>query len=335
LNAENWVVKSNALIESRGNFTALELKVIVGLISEIKIDDTDFKEYEINVTELRNAVESSNNAFYLELKRACEKLVSKTITIEKEIDNDNPKKLKNRKSFLITSYLSSAEYVDGENKIKLSFDPKLKPYLLDLQGSFTKYQLKNILTLKSQYAIRIYELIKPLEGTSQQKRTILTKELREILGLENNYKAFKDFEKYVLKVAEREISEQTDLFLKYEKIKKGKSIHAIEFNVKKKEYVCTEEDKYNENTGLADKIRNKVALSKTFSDSQIIELYEIATQMTDDLNHIDCFEYLERNYLEVLEKKPIHLFAYLKKALQNDFADACEKKAYEMGLYEH
>ena len=333
MNAENWVVKSNALIESRGSFTSLELKVIVGLISEIKIDDADFKEYEISVVEIKNAIESGNNAFYLELKNACEKLVSKTIVIEKEIDDENPKKLKKRKSFLITSYLSSAEYIDGENKLKVSFDPKLKPYLLDLKGNFTKYQLKNILTLKSQYSIRLYELTKPMEGTSQQKRTINLKELREILGLETNYKAFKDFEKYVLKVAEKEISEQTDVVLNYKKIKKGKPIYAIEFNVRKKDYIRTEEDVYNENTDLADKIRNKIALSKTFSDSQIIELYEIAAQMTDDLHHIDRFEYLERNYLEVLEKKPVHLFAYLKKALQNDFADACEKKAYELGLY--
>lgn len=335
MNAENWVVKSNALIESKGNFTALELKVIIGLISEIKIDDGDFKEYELSVEDLKKAIGTSTKNFYKELKKACEKLVSKTITIEKDIDEENSKKLKKRKSFLITSYLSSAEYTDGENKIKLCFDPKLKPYLLELQGSFTKYQLKNIFTLKSLYSIRIYELTKPMQGTSHQKRTMLLKDLKEVLGIEEKeYSRVYDFEKYVLKVAEKEISEKTDIVLTYEKIKKGKRVHAIEFNVSTKECVDAEEracysDFICEN---AIEVRKHIPLPKTFSDSQVMELYEIASEKTEFLEHINRFQYMIENYKEMESKTGIKSkFAYYKKALEKDFASACLKYAQAEG----
>lgn len=335
VNAENWVVKSNALIESKGNFSPLELKVILGLISEIKLEDEAFKEYELSVEKMRNAVDSGNNAFYLEIKKACEKLVSKTITIEKEIDDDNPKKLKKKKSFLITSYLSSAEYADGEHKIKLCFDPKLKPYLLELQGSFTKYQLKNILTLKSQYSIRIYELIKPMEGTSHQKRNIELKILKDILGIGiNEYPRFFDFEKRILKVAEKEISENTDIVVSYEKIKKGKNVHSIEFHVTEKDYVRTDQQIYYDQVGSdkVNEIRNRAQLLNIFSDTQIVKFYEIASERTDQLEHINRFEYMTLNYYYTLSKNPKNKAAYYKKALECDYADARKNMAKQKGL---
>lgn len=334
MRAENWVVKSNALIEAKGNFTALELKVLLGLISEIRLEDKDLYEYDLSVDEMQNLIGTSAKNFYSELRNACQKLSARTLTVESEIDSDNPKKMKKKKVFEIMNYLSYAKYIEGEKNIRIAINPYFKPYLLDLKGNFTKYQLKNILTLKSQHSIRIYELIKPMEGTSHQKRTFLLKDLREILGVENNYKSIIDFEKNVLKVAEKEISEKTDITLTYEKIKKGKPIHAIEFHVKTKEYVRTEQQAYYDEVGTesAPLIREKAGLPDTLTDAQVMALYEIASSMTEDLNHIDRFEYMRRNYVYTQDQKYKSLFGYYKKALENDYDKACLKVAKEKGL---
>lgn len=330
INKENWVVKSNALLLAKGNFTALERKVLLGLISTIKMEDEEFKEYEVSVTKMQEAIESKSNAFYEELKNACEKLISRTITIERELDIDDPKKLKKKKNFLITSYLSSAEYIEGEHKIKVCFDPKLKPYLLKIQGNFTQYQLKNAFNLKSTYSIGIYELIKYMDGIKTKNKIIEVKDLKEYLGIENNYKDFKDFEKYVLKVAEREITSYTDMNVSFTKIKKGRPIHAIEFHVSEKMYIKSDEEKFYEEAGKrsADEIRHRAKLPSSFSDKQIMEFYEIASERTDLLDHISRYEYMELNYIYTLKMNPSNKTAYYKKALFNDHADA-RKKLYE------
>lgn len=334
MNGENWVVKSNALVEAKGNFTPLELKVLLGLISEIKLEDKDLYEYDLDVKEFQNLVGTSAKNFYSEMLYACQKLTGRTLTVESEIDSDNSKKLKKKKVFEIMNYFSYAKYIDGESKIKIAINPYFKPYLVELKGNFTQYQLKNILTLKSQHAIRIYELTKPVEGTAHQKRTILVKDLKEILGIEGKYKSSTDFDKYVLKVAKKEICELTDIMLTYEKIKKGRNIHAIEFHVKTKEYVRTQQQAYYDEIGTesADLIREKVGLPKSLNNVQIMELYEIASSMTEDLKHIDRFEYMRRNYVYIQDQKYKSLFGYYKKALENDYDKACLKVAKEKGL---
>lgn len=54
------------------------------------------------------------------------------------------------------------EYVEGSGIVQVEFHKSLKPYLLQLQeyGNFTKYQINNVVNFKSQYSIRLYELLK-------------------------------------------------------------------------------------------------------------------------------------------------------------------------------
>ena len=52
--------------------------------------------------------------------------------------------------------------------VDLCFDPKLKPYLLQLKDQFTSIALQYAIQLKSLYAIRIYELLKQYQRLKQR-----------------------------------------------------------------------------------------------------------------------------------------------------------------------
>lgn len=318
MNRENWVVKANKLIEAKGRLGMIEQKLFASLISEITTDDKDFKKYKVEIKDISEFMNLSSNAVYEQIKSASRNLRKKEILIE-SIDE------KGKKSFLATSLLSSARYKEGEGYLEFYIDPNLKPYLIAINGKqtpFTKYMIKNILKLKSSYSIRIYELLKQCEGI--KKRKFKLNELKKLLGVEDKYKDFRDFERRILKVAKKEINEKTDIWIDYEKIKEGRRIGKISFEIQSK-YVESDESKvidalYSdeeiEDIKIKSGLRNAI-----FNKKQIMELYEIAVEKTED-KEIEVYRYISDNYIYTLQKGPKNKFGYLKKALHEDYANS-------------
>ena len=190
---------------------------------------------------------------------------------------------------------------------------------------FTQYQLKNILKLKSSHSIRVYELLKQYETI--RKRKFEVEELKSYLGLENNYSTFKDFEKYVLKVAMAEINEKTDIVINYEKIRKGRRIGEIKFTIEPK---AIDEDQALMEALSSDQERMAIRVKcgfkdEKFSDKQVMQLYEIACKISDRFN-IDPYAYIKLNHEYMQRQSDVKSrFAYLKKAISEDFAGAAVK----------
>lgn len=117
----------------------------------------------------------------------------------------------------------------------IKLDEDLVPYLFDLQEKFLSYGLRNILCMKSQYSIRLYELLKSYMLQHSKKFTI--EELKKLLMVEDvkSYDRFPDFRRYVIEPATKEIKEYTDITVSYRTITKGRKVTALEFFIKKKE----------------------------------------------------------------------------------------------------
>ena len=208
------IVKHNDFIEAKYNLTLTEIKIIAKLSSMIQKGDDDFKNYKFTAKDLLAELKLGNN--YDDLRDAIRKLLTRLVIIKTE------------KSILATTFLSSAEYFN-DSTIELSFDKKLKPYLLQLKNNFTMYQFENVVALSSFYAIRIYELCKQYSTTEKKERTIEIKDLREMLEIKDKYKKYNDLKKYVLQIAEREINKKTDINISLEEIKTGRKTTAIKF----------------------------------------------------------------------------------------------------------
>ncbi len=104
----------------------------------------------------------------------------------------------------------------------------MKPYLIHLQRHFTSYELLYTLAMRSQYSIRLYEILK---SYAYKKNKIFDiEDLKHILSAEN-YIRFPDFKRYVLDIAIREMNELSDLTIAYELIKESRRYAKINFSI--------------------------------------------------------------------------------------------------------
>ena len=215
--------KANHLIEASYKLSALEQKIIALLASTIRPDDSDFKAYPIKIKDFQDLTGTASNN-YDRLEDVVVGLKEKNLKII--YLNDEEKKV-----ILNVSWLSSTKYTEGSGIIELCFDPKLKPFFLQLKARFTKYRLKNVVQLRSQFSIRIYELLKQYEKLGQRLFTV--PDLRSVLGIEEGqYKLYADFKRKVLLIAQDEIAKKTDISFTFEEIKISHGIGQIRFFIK-------------------------------------------------------------------------------------------------------
>ena len=221
---EQKVVKANELIQNtRFNLSTQEQKLILYLISKIKPNDVELEEHEFNIKEFCQVcgIDDHNGKNYRDVKGTIKKLADRSVWI----------KLDNNKESLIR-WINKAWMFEQSGTIILRLDDDLKPYLLQLREKFTQYQLIYTIGMKSQYSIRIYELLKSYEN--MHSKTFDISELKAMLFAET-YTRYPDFKRYVLDIALREINSLTDISIDFEAIKKGKKFAKIEFSIKTKE----------------------------------------------------------------------------------------------------
>lgn len=210
------VVQDNEFINFRNTLTVQEARVFLSVVAQVEKDDEEFKVYKIEINKFVEAVGLKRKDMYEELKKVSDQLTSKKFRKEKEDG-----------SFLITNYISSAEYRSGEGFVELTFDPKLKPYLLGLKSKFTQYDIRNILSLRSIFSILLFQLLKQFETIGQ--RTFPLIDLKYKLNVDDKYKNYAHFRLKVLEIAEKEIKENCDIYFEFEEIKQGRKVTSIKF----------------------------------------------------------------------------------------------------------
>lgn len=243
------VSKSNQIVQkSRYNFTVSEQRTIAYICSKIKpieaIDrakGTPFQlDYEFNILDYARVCSiEKNGKFYNEAKAILKSVADKSMWL---ILPDG--------SETLVRWLAKVTTNKRSGIVKIKIDEDLAPYLFDLQSKFLSYGLKNILNMKSQYSIRLYELVKSYhdmkvgqtdhrdfaEKIRNPQKTYWTMELEELkklLMVENikTYNNFKDFRKKVLEIAQKEINELTDITLYFEPITKGRKTVKVKFTI--------------------------------------------------------------------------------------------------------
>ncbi|MDA0628657.1 replication initiation protein RepM, partial [Acinetobacter baumannii] len=113
---------------------------------------------------------------------------------------------------------------------------------------FTSYELEQVSSLTSVYAIRLYELLIAWRSTGKVTMVEL-EELRLKLGIEpNEYKRMGQFKEKVLHLAIDQINKYTDIKAEYEQHKRGRSIIGFSFKFKQKQQPKKLDSKRDPNT---------------------------------------------------------------------------------------
>ena len=215
-------MQHNNLVEAKYSMTLQQKRIMIWLVSQIKPDDVDFKEHVLSVKDLIEICQLSGKSAYKELRDITFSLIEKGIRI---LDITTPEE----NVEIQVSWLSSAKYYLG--KVKLTFSPELKPYLLQLKDQFTAVNALDLMQFRSVHAIRIYELLKQYQNIGE--RTLSIDEIKEYCGVKDKLKQYGEFEKYLLLIAQREINEKSDIHFDFERIKPSRKIVAIKFIISK------------------------------------------------------------------------------------------------------
>ena len=217
------VVKSNDLIQkSRFSLSLQEQKIILYLISKIKPEDMELKEYNFEIMDFCRVcgLDDSNGANYKYIKQTLKDLRDKSIWVEMEDSTETT-----------LAWIDKVTMAKRSGTVRIKLDDMMKPYLIQLQERFTQFELLYTLAMKSQYSIRLYELLKSYEHRSGQSFTV--EELKKKLNAEN-YDRFNNFQRKVMDIALREINELSDINVVCTLTKEGRRYSKIKFDVKLK-----------------------------------------------------------------------------------------------------
>ncbi len=210
------IKKHNDLINARYSLSVFETRIILSILTQINRFDTELSRYRIYIKDFVNLLETSSKNLYERARQVTKELMEKSLEIPTQT------------GFLQTTWLASVEYYWGEGYVDIEISKQLKPYLLELKGKFTTYELKYIFPLQSSYSVRIYELLKQYFSDIIE-RTFEIEEFKLILQIGNQYKLYADLKKRVILQAQKELREHTDIYFEFEEIKTGRKISHIKF----------------------------------------------------------------------------------------------------------
>ena len=222
------VVKDNALINASYNLDLSEQRLILLAILEARQSNTpNDKDLTIHAESYINQFGVHRNTAYQALKDACDDLFARQFSYQSLSEKGNVINHKSR-------WVSEVAYIDNEAVVRLIFAPAIVPLITRLEEQFTKYEIQQISNLTSAYAVRLYEIL--IAWRSTGKTPLITiYDFRQKIGvLETEYKRMYDFKKYVLDIALKQVNEHTDINVKVEQHKTGRSITGFSFSFKQK-----------------------------------------------------------------------------------------------------
>ena len=223
-NKSHYTVMANDIVKGKQDMTLWEARIIRLLITQVVKQDTDLRTYTCRIQDLAKFLDITSQTIYQDIKVICKRLLSRIV----EVGTGNSKE-----PWKMFHWVQTASY-DGNGNITLKLSDEIAPFLLELNAWFTQYQLQDILSFNSYYAIRLYELLKCELGIGRENKYTFVFSidcLRELFSCEKKYSKTNDFIRKVIDMGIKEINLKSDIEVEYELIKTGKKYTEISFSV--------------------------------------------------------------------------------------------------------
>lgn len=222
------VYKANQVVEAGYRLSLNELRVVLACIGQVRSKEellvTD--EFELSAKDFAEFFSVSNDRAYHALLEVTDSLFNRYMVV------DNPYSDRPRVKRLKMRWISSIEYLTEEGKISLCFSQKILPFLSNLKGSFTKYDIEHIGNMTCVYAIRLYELLMQWKTTG--KREIEIAWLKKQFEIEELYPDMADFKKRVIDPAVKDINTHSNYNVTWTQRKTGRAVTHLIFEFSEK-----------------------------------------------------------------------------------------------------
>lgn len=218
---KEMVFQANPLVEGRRDFSLIETRIfylgLLGVRPRLKEDyKTDLVSQVIHKKELVNLF--GNDKYYNTLKHVCKTLSQKTIAVEWEGE--------------FSYYPVFAELSYKSDGLHIEFNQKMRPWLLDLfDKQYTKIPFEQVWGLRTQYSVRILELMLQYQNTKTHERTFTIEELKRYLGLPPDSYANRNnnFRRFVIDKQIQDINEKTRYKIECEPVRQGRFVSGFKF----------------------------------------------------------------------------------------------------------
>ena len=257
------VVEHNSLITSIAKMQKTALKMFELAVSCIDTENPP-KDNIIYLSkkELFAFFDVSSASKHTRFKEAIELMQKQAFFQIKEVKD---------KGYEMTSIvpIPTVKWNSYNDDVMIQFNQFIMPYLIDLKAEFTQYKISELKELNSKYSIILYRWLSmnynqyehySYKGGRREEQVetyrnplITVKELREITDTVSLYQTFKDFDSYVLKNSLKEINAYTSFNVTYDKVKKGRSIDSIVFQIEKKRQADDNSYKLEDQAYIEDK----------------------------------------------------------------------------------
>jgi plasmid replication initiation protein len=331
--------KDNGLIDGKYAMTLHQAQFISFMISLVKVEDEDFKVYEMPLNELLQVM-NVDRKNWRQLSRTLTQLMTK-IVITKD-DEDGISK---------TTLLSSFHVNNKDDIVTFKFDSDMKPLLLNLKNKFTQIDLKDIFKFKSVYTIKFYEIIKREfdihKYYNKHDLPIFSyelEELKEIMVGDYNpkkdkveypasYKLYNRFKEKILLSAQKELKEKCKYYFEFEEKKLGRKVNKLTFFIKQNENYNQEVEE-NKTSCIADKSIDELKQEK-FEHNDFLMLDKIRSEYLGKpffrlyhMREIEGFETYMPDMTLILKdtaNKPLIINSYTQEPLKKEEVNAVIK----------
>jgi len=214
--------QANTMSFSRHNLNLIQKRIVYLVVSKIKPDDKDFREYTFTVQEVLKFIKlgTENHSVLHKTTEDILKKVCTLVTPEGEL--------------LQFNYFSLVKYNPTNTEVTFHFDPVLKPYYLELKNNYTQFQLEIVIGLKSIYSQKLYEIAKSIANKGDPSIRYSISEWRYLLFIDDNeYKLYAHLKANVFQIAQRELDEKTDIHIEFKEEKSGNKVKWLWMEVHK------------------------------------------------------------------------------------------------------
>lgn len=231
---EDVVCQSNELIDAAYTLSLTEKRMVLFAASKLNPQTPAVDTVRIYAHEYAEVYEITRDRAYVAMKDTV-----KTIIHQKPISF-----LRNDGATVMTHWAGEIAYHDGEGWVEYQFSSSIKEHFFNLEKKadildkksrgHTTMKMVRLGKLKTFYALRLFEKISRFSGTGFY--TVRVEDLRILMETGKKYPAIKDFKLRVLDPAIKNINDvDKTLKLKYEQIKKGRTIVRLDFKFVRKQ----------------------------------------------------------------------------------------------------
>lgn len=283
------VKKSNDLIRTKVSFGSVDGgRILAALVASIHADDRDLAgSYSVEVSRF---LPDDSGRGYRRYKALCQEMAQSYAELEAMENGEITYEA--RPIFMRIKY--------QRGKITARFNTLLASYLLNLRGCFTQYGLMEYLLLPSVYSQRLFEILQSWKNAKDGEVILPLPDLHRWLDTPPSFqKNFKEFRRWVLEKAHKDITEKTNFSYEWEPVKAGRSVEKIRFIFGPRKQALAEAEKQK---ALEDK-RRRLKNQRFFAAVRCAQNKNGDCRAQDNKRLI-CKLCRETRILEDIRKKP-------------------------------